>query len=43
MDDQDDQILKTEIDEIMERVDTIMEKIQKLDPGLGQAPDPSEE
>jgi hypothetical protein len=43
MDDRDDRVLKTEIDEIMKRVDTIMEKIQQLDPGLGQTPDPAEE
>lgn len=43
MDDRDDQVLKTEIDEIMKRVDTILEKIQQLDPGLGQTPDPSED
>jgi hypothetical protein len=42
-DDRDDRVLKTEIDEIMKRVDTIMEKIQQLDPGLGQTPDPAEE
>jgi|GEM_PF-5012757 len=43
MDDLEDQTLKSELDEIMKRVDTIMEKVAGLYPENAESSGPSED